>query len=261
MKVLVIDDDPQIRRALRVGLERNWYRVMLAATGEEGLDRAALHPPDLVIVDPATPGMDDFEVCRQLREWGRAPIIALSGRVGEAEKIRTLDMGADDYLTKPFSMGELLARLRAVLRRARSGEEPAAPTLTAGALEIDFAHRRVTLAGRAVRLTPTEYELLRHLAQNPDCVLTHSQLLTRVWGWAMLQQAQARCRQLLTRVWGWEYAEGTHTLRVHIANLRGKIEPDPGRPQCLLTEPRVGYRFHTGPRPEVLRLFHQLHRE
>jgi two-component system KDP operon response regulator KdpE len=241
MKVLVIDDDPQIRRALRVGLERNWYRVMLAATGEEGLDRAALHPPDLVIVDPATPGMDDFEVCRQLREWGRAPIIALSGRVGEAEKIRTLDMGADDYLTKPFSMGELLARLRAVLRRARSGEEPAAPTLTAGALEIDFAHRRVTLAGRAVRLTPTEYELLRHLAQNPDCVLTHSQLLTRVWGW--------------------EYAEGTHTLRVHIANLRGKIEPDPGRPQCLLTEPRVGYRFHTGPRPEVLRLFHQLHRE
>lgn len=241
MKVLVIDDDPQIRRALRVGLERHRYRVMLAATGEEGLDRAALHPPDLVIFDPAMPGMADFEVCRQLREWGRAPIIALSGREGEAEKIRALDMGADDYLTKPFSMEELLARLRAVLRRTRSGEELAAPTLTAGTLEIDFAHRRVTLAGRAVRLTPTEYELLRHLAQNPDCVLTHSQLLTRVWGW--------------------KYAEGTHTLRVHIANLRGKIEPDPGRPQCLLSEPRVGYRFHTGLRPEVLPLFHQLHRE
>jgi two-component system KDP operon response regulator KdpE len=238
---LVIDNDPQIRRALRVGLERNRYRVVLAATGEEGLDRAALHPPDVVILDPAMSGVGGFEVCRQLRNWSRAPIIALSGRAGEAEKIRSLDMGADDCLTKPFSMEELLARLRAVLRRARSGEEPAVPTLMAGALEINFARRRVRLAGQAVRLTPTEFELLRHLAQNADRVPTHSQLLMRVWGW--------------------DYAEGTHTLRVHIANLRGKIEPDPTRPQWLLTEPRVGYRFHTGPRPEVLPLFHQLPNE
>src|SRR5712692_6318908 len=225
MKVLVIDDEPQIRRALRAGLERNGYTVSLAASGEEGLDQAALRPPDLVILDLAMPGMDGFEVCRQLREWSKAPIIVLSVREGEADKIRALDLGADDYLTKPFSLGELLARLRAVVRRT-SGEEPETPSLTAGDLQIDFARRRVTLGGQEIRLTPTEYELLRHLALNPDRVITH--------------------RQLLTRVWGQEYAEDTHTLRVHIANLRNKIEPDPARPRYLHTEPRVGYRFRVG---------------
>jgi two-component system, OmpR family, KDP operon response regulator KdpE len=222
MRVLVIDDEPQIRRALRAGLERNGYTVSLAASGEEGLDLAALQPADLVILDLAMPGMDGFEVCRQLREWSRAPIIVLSVREGEADKIQALDLGADDYLTKPFSLGELLARLRAVVRRA-GGEEPEMPTLTAGDLQIDFARRRVSRDGQEIRLTPTEYDLLRHLVLNPDRVLTH--------------------RQLLTRVWGAEYAEDTHTLRVHIANLRNKIESDPARPRYLHTEPRVGYRF------------------
>jgi len=226
MKVLVIDDEPQIRRALRAGLERSGHTVSLAASGEEGLDMAAIQTPDLVILDLAMPGTDGFEVCRQLREWTRAPIIVLTVREGEADKICALDLGADDYLTKPFSLGELLARIRAVLRRA-GAEEPDAPSFAAGDLQIDFAHRRVTLAGQAVRLTPTEYELLRQLALNPDRVLTH--------------------RQLLTRVWGAEYAEDTHTLRVHLANLRNKIEPDPARPRYLHTEPRVGYRFRAEP--------------
>jgi two-component system KDP operon response regulator KdpE len=223
MKVLVIDDEPQIRRALRAGLERNGCTVFLAARGEEGLDLAALHPPDVVILDLAMPGMDGFEVCRQLREWSQVPIIVLSVREGETDKITALDLGADDYLAKPFSLGELLARVRAVMRRTGSTHELETPTLTVGTLAIDFAHRRVTRDGQEVHLTPIEYELLRHLALNPDRVLTH--------------------RQLLTRVWGPEYAEDTHTLRVHIANLRNKIEPDPARPRFLHTEPRVGYRF------------------
>jgi two-component system KDP operon response regulator KdpE len=222
MNVLVIDDEPQIRRALRVGLERNGCTVFLAERGEEGLDLAALHPPDVVILDLAMPGMDGFEVCRQLREWSRVPIIVLSVRDGETDKIAALDLGADDYLTKPFSLGELLARIRAVMRRA-GADEPEPPSLTVDSLAIDFARRRVTCDGQEIHLTPIEYDLLRHLALNPDRVLTH--------------------RQLLTRVWGPEYAEDTHTLRVHIANLRNKIEPDPARPRFLHTEPRVGYRF------------------
>jgi two-component system KDP operon response regulator KdpE len=223
MKVLVIDDEPQIRRALRAGLERNGCTVTVAASGEEALDEAALRPPELVILDLAMPGMDGFEVCRQLREWSRAPILVLSVREDEADKIRALDLGADDYLTKPFSLGELLARVRALMRRAGRSEEPSPPSLSAGALEIDFARRRVTRSGQEIHLTPTEFELLRHLALNADRVLTH--------------------RQLLTRVWGPEYADDTHTLRVHVANLRNKIEPDPARPLYLHTEPRIGYRF------------------
>lgn len=225
MKVLVIDDEPQMRRALRAGLEQHDYNVVLAASGEEGLDEAALHPPDLVILDLAMPGLDGFEVCRQLREWTRVPIIVLSVREGEEDKIRALDLGADDYLTKPFSLGELLARMRAVLRRSGSeaGEDP--PSFAAGDLQIDFARRKVTLAGQEVRLTPTEYSLLRFMALNADRVLTH--------------------RQLLTTVWGAESAEDTHTLRVHLANLRNKIEPDPTRPRYIHTEARIGYRFRT----------------
>jgi two-component system KDP operon response regulator KdpE len=223
MRVLVIDDEPQIRRALRAGLERNGYAVLLAANGEEGLDQAALNPPDLVILDLAMPGLDGFEVCRQLREWSKAPILVLSVREGEQEKIRALDLGADDYLTKPFGLGELLARIRAVLRRAGAADEPEAPSLTFAELRLDFARRRVTLEGQEIHLTPIEYELLRHLALNAGRVLTH--------------------RQLLTRVWDAEYAEDTHTLRVHVANLRNKIEPDPARPRFIVTEPRIGYRF------------------
>jgi two-component system, OmpR family, KDP operon response regulator KdpE len=225
MKALVIDDDPQIRRALRAGLERNGYTVALAASGEEGLDAAAEGAPDVVILDLAMPGLDGLEVCRQLREWSSIPIIVLSVREGEKDKIAALDLGADDYLTKPFSLDELLARLRAVLRRAGSAEEPEAPSFSAGDLQIDFARRRVTLAGNEVHLTPIEYDLLHYMALHPDRVLTH--------------------RQLLTKVWGPAYSEDTHTLRVHIANLRHKIEPDPARPRLLHTEPRIGYRFRT----------------
>jgi two-component system KDP operon response regulator KdpE len=225
MKALVIDDDPQIRRALRAGLERNGYTVALAASGEEGLDVAAEQAPEVVILDLAMPGLDGLEVCRQLREWTSVPIVVLSVREGEKDKIAALDLGADDYLTKPFSLEELLARLRAVLRRAGSAEEPEAPSFSAGDLQIDFTRRTVTLAGNEVHLTPIEYDLLRYMALHPDRVLTH--------------------RQLLTKVWGAAYAEDTHTLRVHIANLRHKIEPDPARPRLLHTEPRIGYRFRT----------------
>jgi two-component system, OmpR family, KDP operon response regulator KdpE len=225
MRVLVIDDEPQIRRALRAGLERSGYEVLLAATGEEGLDEAALHPPDLVILDLAMPGIDGFEVCRQLREWSRVPILVLSVREGEDEKIRALDLGADDYLTKPFSMGELAARMRALLRRAGSDAAEESPQFSAGELRIDFVRRRVTVGGEEVHLTPIEYGLLRYMALHPDRVLTH--------------------RQLLLAVWGAEYTEDTHTLRVHVANLRNKIEADPSRPRYIHTEPRIGYRFRT----------------
>ena len=223
MNVLVIDDEPQIRRALRIGVERNGYAVTLAGGGEEGLDMAALQPPDIVILDLAMPGAEGLEVCRQLRGWSKVPIIVLSVREYEGDKIAALDVGADDYLTKPFSLDELLARMRAVLRRARSDAEPEPATFAAADLVIDFARRRVTLAGEEVHLTPTEYELLKFMAQHPDRVLTH--------------------RHLLTKIWGSEYADDTHTLRVHIANLRDKIESNPARPRFLHTEPRIGYRF------------------
>lgn len=223
MKLLVIDDEPQIRRALRAGLEPNGYTVTLAASGEEGLDEAALHPPDVVILDLAMPGLDGFDVLLQLRAWSRVPIIVLTVREDEADKIRALDLGADDYLTKPFSLGELLARMRAVLRRVKTEEDEEPPALITGDLCIDFAHRKVTLAGQEVHLTPIEYGLLRIMSLNPERVLTH--------------------RQLLTKVWGAEYSEDTHTLRVHLANLRNKIEPDPTRPRYIQTEPRIGYRF------------------
>jgi two-component system, OmpR family, KDP operon response regulator KdpE len=224
MKVLVVDDEPQIRRAVRAGLEQNGYEVAAAATGEEALDLAALRTPDAAIVDLAMPGLDGFAVILHLREWYQGPILVLSVREGEEDKIRALDLGADDYLTKPFGIGELLARLRAVLRRARPGEEEA-PSFSIGGLHVDFSRRQVLVSGTEVHLTPIEYDLLRQLTLNADRVLTH--------------------RQLLTRVWGPEYAEETHTLRVHIANLRNKIEPDPNRPRYVQTEPRVGYRFLT----------------
>jgi two-component system KDP operon response regulator KdpE len=222
MRVLVVDDEPQIRRAVRAGLERSGHAVVQAENGEQALDLAAEHPPELVILDLAMPGMDGIEVCRQLRQWSRVPVIVLSVREGEADKIAALDAGADDYLTKPFSTGELLARIRAITRRL-AAEEPEAPTFMAGPLTVDYAHRRVLLNGTEVHLTPIEYDLLRQLAGNVERVLTH--------------------RQLLTRVWGPEYAEDTHTLRVHVANLRNKIEPDPSRPRFIQTEPRIGYRF------------------
>jgi|LakMenEpi03Aug12_release.lakeMendotaPanAssembly.Ray.scaffolds.fasta_scaffold236349_1 two-component system KDP operon response regulator KdpE len=225
MKILVIDDEPQIRRALRVGLEQNNYQVFLAASGEEGLDLAASRLPDLIILDLAMPGKNGFDVCKELREWTKTPIIILSVRDREEDKIKALDLGADDYLTKPFGIGELLARARAVLRRQAPDDEQEQSTFTCANLKVDFAHRRVYLANEEIHLTPKEYDLLRYMTTNADRVLTH--------------------RQLLSKVWGPEYENDSHTLRVHIANLRNKIEAHPERPFYIHTETRVGYRFRT----------------
>jgi two-component system KDP operon response regulator KdpE len=223
MKALVIDDEPQIRRALRATLEPNGYAVLLAASGEEGLDAAAVHSPDVVLLDLGLPDLDGLEVCRRLREWSRVPIIVVSVREGPEDKIAALDLGADDYVTKPFVLDELLARMRAVLRRQEGAEEAGEAAFEAGDLRIDFARREVTLAGQELHLTPIEYELLRYMVQNAGRVLTHNQILSKVWGL--------------------KYAGDTHTLRVHVANLRGKIEPDPARARFIHTEPRIGYRF------------------
>lgn len=226
MRVLIIDDEPQIRRALKAGLERNSFVITLAASGDEGLDLASEHPPDLVILDLAMAGTDGFAVCGELRKWTKVPIIVLSVRDSEEDKIRALDLGADDYLTKPFGVGELLARIRAVMRRLNNAEEDEhQPTFKEGELEIDYIHREVRLSGRQVHLTPKEYDLLKCMVQYRNRVLTH--------------------RQLLSKVWGAEFADDTHTLRVHVANLRNKLESDPARPHFIRTEPRIGYRFRT----------------
>lgn len=225
MKVLVIDDEPQIRRALRVGLEQNNYQVFLAASGDEGLDQAASRSPDLIILDLAMPGKSGFDVCKELREWTQTPVIVLSVRDREEDKIKALDLGADDYLTKPFGIGELLARARAVMRRRAPDEDQEEATFTCANLKVDFAHRRVYISDSEVHLTPKEYDLLRYMTTNADRVLTH--------------------RQLLSKVWGPEYENDSHTLRVHIANLRNKIEEHPERPSFIHTETRVGYRFRT----------------
>ena len=226
-RVLVVDDEPQIRRALRAGLERNGFTVMLASHGEEGLDAAAEHPPDVVLLDLAMPGTDGLEFCRQLREWSKVPIIVLSVREDERDKITALNLGADDYLTKPFSLDELVARIRAVLRRTGAAEETEPRSFAEGDLHVDFSHRLVTLSGQELHLTPIEYDLLRYMALNAGRVLTH--------------------RQLLTKVWGPEYAEDTRTLRVHIVHLRHKIEADTTNPRYIHTEPRIGYRFRFQP--------------
>jgi len=224
VKVLVIDDEPQIRHALKIGLERNGYDVQLAGTGEEGLDKMAVEMPELVVLDLAMPGIDGYEVCKQVRAWSSVPIIVLSVRDREEDKIKALDCGADDYIGKPFGVGELLARIRAVLRRTKQPEKTlGTPIFNEGDLEVDLDKRLVHKGGEQVHLTPKEYELLSLLLNNPNRVLTH--------------------RQLLTRVWGPEYAEDHHSLRVHIANLRNKIETDPARPTFIHTETRVGYRF------------------
>jgi two-component system KDP operon response regulator KdpE len=226
MKILVVDDETQIRRALRVGLERHGHVVVEAADGEAGLDAFAEHSPELVVLDLAMPRLDGLGVCRELRGWSAVPIIVLSVRDDERDKIAALDAGADDYLTKPFSLDELLARMRAVVRRVELGRADEPAVLNVGDLTLDFARHRVTRAGEELHLTPIEFDLLRYLALHAERVVTH--------------------RQLLSKVWGEEWAEDTHTLRVHISNLRNKIEHDPARPRHLRTEPRVGYRFVSG---------------
>jgi two-component system KDP operon response regulator KdpE len=223
-KILVIDDEEQIRRALKSILGSRGYEVLLASGGVVGLDMAIDSTPDLVILDLAMPDMGGLEVCRELRTWFEAPILVLSVRSSDAEKIEALDAGADDYLTKPFSAGELLARIRALLRRA-GGRAVPAPVVSAGDIEIDIAHRRVTRCGEDVDLTKTEFEILALLARNADCVVTS--------------------RMILQTVWGEEYADDTQTLRVHISHLRKKVEPHASVPRYILTEPGVGFRFST----------------
>lgn len=221
--VLVVDDEIQIRRLLRVSLTASGYTVHEAATGQAGLDQAALIRPDVVVLDLGLPDMDGLDMLRRLREWSPVPVIVLSVRDADVDKIALLDAGADDYLTKPFSIGELLARLRVAQRHVQPTPETA--TFRSGALEVDLARRLVTVNGQPVRLTATEYALLRLLVQHAGRVLTH--------------------RQILRQVWGPQYEEETPYLRVYVAQLRRKLEADPANPTLLITEPGVGYRLVT----------------
>jgi two-component system, OmpR family, KDP operon response regulator KdpE len=224
-RVLVVDDEPQIRRALRVVLRANGYAVTEVACGEDALDAAASQPFDVMILDLMLPDVEGVEVCRRLREWSRLPVIVLSAHDEEQIKVRALDEGADDYVSKPFSAPELLARMRSAVRRSSFESGPAEPVVRAadGIVEIDLARRLVLRHGEEVHLTPTEYELLRHMARTPGRVITHGQLLRTVLGES--------------------YADANATLRVHIASLRKKIEPDPSTPRIIVTEPGIGYRL------------------
>jgi len=222
-QALIIDDELQIRRLLRVCLEGNGYRVDEAASGQEGLNAAAQHPPDIVILDLGLPDMDGATVLKRLREWSRVPVVVLSVRDREEDKIAALDSGADDFITKPFSTGELLARLRVAQRHVVPASE--SPVFRTGDLEVDLTARIVRLKGREVKLTATEYSLLRLFVKDPGKVLTH--------------------RHILQQVWGPNYVEHTHYLRVYIAHLREKLEADPSKPRLIVTESGVGYRLIT----------------
>jgi two-component system KDP operon response regulator KdpE len=219
--VLVVDDERQILRALRLILRSEGFEAVTAGTVAEALDRAAMHPPEAAIVDLVLPDGDGIEVCESLREWSDMPILLLSAVGDEDEKVRALNAGADDYVTKPFAPRELVARLRAVMRRA--GREPDEAVVTADRLEVDLSARTVRLDGAEVRLTKTEFELLRVLIRNRGRLMTH--------------------RAVLTEVWGPEYADDVTVLRGHIANLRRKIEPPGGEPRYIRTDSGVGYRF------------------
>ena len=220
-RILVVDDEPQILRALATNLRARDYDVDLAPTGEKALELAARKHPDLVILDLGLPGIDGVDVIRGLRGWTSVPIVVLSVREREADKVAALDAGADDYVTKPFGMDELLARLRAALRRAAPAEEEA--VVETPAFTVDLADKRVIRDGIEVRLTPTEWQIVELLVRNPGKLVTQ--------------------RQLLQDVWGPQYERETNYLRVYLAQIRRKLEPDPARPQYFVTEPRMGYRF------------------
>jgi len=245
-RVLVVDDEPQILRALRINLRVRDYDVHVAATGAEALEVAGRYPPDLVILDLGLPDLDGVEVIQGLRGWTKAPIIVLSGRADSLDKVEALDAGADDYVTKPFGVEELLARMRAAVRRTGVPED--LPRIRLGELVVDLAAKRVVRqapvpagldpageapAGEApvegIRLTPTEWHLLEVLLRNPGKLLSRNQLLTEVWGPG--------------------YADATGNLRLYMAQLRRKLEPDPARPRWLITEPGMGYRYQPDPDP------------
>jgi two-component system, OmpR family, KDP operon response regulator KdpE len=219
-RVLVVDDEPQIVRGLRVILGNAGYAVEEATTKQEALDAVSVRPPDAIVLDLLLPDGNGVDVCTEVRRWSHVPIVVLSAVGDEREKVRALDAGADDYVTKPFGSEELLARMRAVLRRR---SEDAEGPVRVGDLEIDLADRAVRRGGDQVHLTPIEFDLLSQLAQHPGRLVTH--------------------RQLLQEVWGPGYEDETHYLRVHFAHVRAKIEPDPSNPRYVITEPGIGYRL------------------
>lgn len=221
--VLVVDDEPQILRVMRASLPIRGYEVITASSGEEALDQLSKQVPDLVILDLVMPEISGLEVCRRVREFSSVPIIVLSAKGSESDKVAALDLGADDYVTKPFGMDELLARVRAVLRRL-SASESNDRVLTVGDVSIDTDERRVVVAGQEIRLTPKEFDVLKYLVSNAGKVVTH--------------------RALLQSVWGWQSTNQTEYLRVFINQLRRKIEVDAGQPRYILTEPWIGYRFN-----------------
>ena len=225
-RVLVVDDEPQIRRFLRASLQSHDYTLLEAENGKEAVRVCTVQKPDLLILDLGLPDMDGLDVIKLVCEWSEIPIIVLSIRSDDADKIEALDRGANDYVTKPFSMGELLARMRAALRQGRGdGTESSGAVITAGDISIDLSKRLITLGGTPVKLSRKEYDLLKILASHPGKVITHQQLLQEVWGPA--------------------YVEETQYLRVYIGQLRQKLERDPAAPRWLITEPGVGYRLQT----------------
>jgi two-component system KDP operon response regulator KdpE len=227
---LIVEDEKQIRRFVRTALEAHGFQVFEAESGARGLVEAATRSPDLVILDLGLPDLDGVDFLRDLRGWSDRPVIVLSARSGEAEKIRALDAGADDYLTKPFGIGELLARVRVAIRHhSRLGEEGSGSKVSFGDVEVDLGARLVSRAGKEVHLTPIEYRLLAHFLRHAGKVLTH--------------------RQILREVWGPSQSDSPEHLRVHVGHLRQKLEPDPAQPQHLLTEIGVGYRFVTTTSP------------
>ncbi|AFC28424.1 winged helix family two component transcriptional regulator [Paenibacillus mucilaginosus 3016] len=223
-RILIIDDEPQIRKLLKVTLQAHNYQVEGSETGEDGIIKASGAPPDLILLDLGLPGLSGMEVLNRIREWSSVPVIVLTAKDREEDKIAALDGGADDYVTKPFSMGELVARIRVALRHAAKTVHE--PVLKFNELIIDLSQRNVVLGGERVKLTPTEYDLLKILATNADKVITQ--------------------RQLLQQVWGGHHSESeSHYLRVYISHLRKKLEEDPTRPKMIVTESGIGYRFVT----------------
>jgi two-component system, OmpR family, KDP operon response regulator KdpE len=223
VRILVVDDDEQMRRSLKAVLSVAGHHVTTAMDGVEALQIVASDPPELVITDLSMPGMDGYELCRRLRKWSMLPILVLSVHDGVTDKVEALDVGADDYLTKPFPIGELRARIRALMRRSRL-HDISQPAITVGSLMLDFAHRRVTVAEQEITLTPKEYDILAELAKHADCVVTSNSLMEEIWGTG--------------------YDE-VQTLRVHVSNLRKKLGLEDGEGHRIVTEPGIGFRFLT----------------